>query len=587
MCKAGEVEGAVLDGSRWRIPEEFVAAYAEAHTEPVPDYDAASNDDRRRRPLPIGISDYRKAVTQYYYVDKTLLIRDILDHRAQVSLFTRPRRFGKTLNMDMLRVFFELSEEDSSRYFRDKSIWRCGDEYTSLQGTYPVVYLSFKDVKYSSWDKALSNISSLIITEYDRHRYLLDSGRCSENEKKFFMRILDGEAAEEELADALRLLSHMLRQHHDRHVIVMIDEYDTPIQEGFVAGYYDQVTEFIRNLFSGGLKDNPDLEFGFLTGILRVAKESIFSGMNNLKVYGITDELYSEYFGFTSDRMDEVCEWYDGYRFGSHEIFNPWSVINYIDDGCIARAYWQSTGSSEIIGDIISAVSGDTADDLLSMMQGGSVYAYIDSNVIYPEVAERPSSIFSFLLMTGYLRLKETYHQPDGNDICEVSIPNREISYVYEKEIIERYPVSGMRSTAVDVQRAIFSKDIDRLQKALGDYITEAVSYYDPSGEGFYQGLMLGLCAMLNNRYIVRSNRESGYGRFDIQLEPVVRSLPGFIFELKFADDADADLDGMIGDALRQIEDKKYDTELRSRGVTEIIKVGMAFAGKRIKVARM
>ena len=588
LCQKNQIYGVKREGKRWLIPDTILGG-SEKPMQPA-----------LLRSLPIGISDFKNAVTNYYYIDKTLLIKDFLDRKVQVSLFTRPRRFGKTLNMDMLRVFFEVNENDTSTYFKDKAIWKCGASYQQYQGKYPVIYLSFKDAKYSSWENALSNISGLISMEFDRHRYLLDSTMCSDAEKRYFQKVIDRAASEVELADALKVLSKMLTSHHGAPSIIMIDEYDTPIQEGYLSGYYDQIIEFVRNLFSGGFKDNPNLIFGFLTGILRVAKESIFSGMNNLKVYSITDNLYSEYFGFTKEevkeilayyaaeeKFDEVCSWYDGYLFGNQEIFNPWSVINYIAEECVAKPFWQSTGSNDIIGEIISASAPEIGDNLLKLMKGESITTYVDTSVIYPEIRKKPSSIYSFLLTTGYLRISSIYPQDDGEIMCDVSIPNREISRVYVSEIINRFPQGGIEPTAIGIQQAIFNKDFQKLQKILEDYVIQTVSSFDPSSEGFYQGFMIGICAIFNNRYYVRSNRESGFGRFDIQLEPIFKDLPGFIFELKFDRDGDADLDVMLEEAVKQIEVRRYDVDMRAHGVSEIIKIGIAFAGKRVKILQI
>lgn len=585
LCQKGLIYGVVREGKHWLIPDTISGKYEKKDL------------PAERKSLPIGISDFRNAVTNYYYIDKTLLIRDFLDRKVQVSLFTRPRRFGKTLTMDMLRVFFEINEEDTSRYFRDMAIWKCGDSYRQYQGKYPVIYISFKDVKYSSWDNALANIAGLISMEFDRHRYLLSSELCSDAEKRYFRRIVDRAASEVDLADALKVLSKMLAAHHGMPAIIMIDEYDTPIQEGYLAGYYDPIIEFIRNLFSGGFKDNPNLIFGFLTGILRVAKESIFSGMNNLKVYSITDNLYSEYFGFTEDevhqllssysaedKFDEVCRWYDGYLFGNREIFNPWSVINYIAEECVAKPFWQSTGSNDIIGEIIADASPEIGENLLKLMKGESITTYVDTSVIYPEIRKKPSSVYSFLLTTGYLRISSVYPQTDGEIMCEVSIPNREISRVYVSEIINRFPQGGIEPTAIGIQQAIYKKDFQKLQKLLEDYVVQTVSFYDKGDESFYQGFMIGICAIFNNRYYVRSNRESGFGRFDVQLEPMSKDIPGIIFELKFDRNEDADLDALLREATQQIEEKQYDAEMKARGVREIIKIGIAFAGKRVKL---
>ena len=587
LCKSGEIDGAVMHGRRWMLPEDFQITTA-----------TRQRKQNALLPLPVGISGYIETVTNYYYVDKTLMIKDLIDSLPKVSLFTRPRRFGKTLNMDMLRVFFEKSETDTSVYFKDKTIWKCGDHYRSYQGKYPVIYLSFKDVKYSEWSNALKDIADIIAAEYARHSELADSESCSDFEKNYYRQIVEGSADEVRLARSLAVLSNMLNKHFGTDAVIIIDEYDTPIQQGYSCGYYDEVVGFIRNLFSGAFKDNQSLAFGFLTGILRVAKESIFSGLNNLKVNTVTDERYSSYFGFTrdevrqmlryyqrEDRFDEVCEWYDGYCFGSSDIFNPWSVINYIDDRCTPKAFWQSTGSNEIIGDILSSATPEITENLRRLMQGGSVTTYIDTNVIYPEISRDPSSIYSFLLMAGYLKTVEMTPQADGNYMSEVSVPNKEIAFVYSKEIIAKLDYSGGVSTATEIQQAIFERNTDKIKNSIEKYLIQTISYFDAANEAFYQGLMIGLCAIMNNRYYVSSNRESGLGRFDLQLMPMDKTLPAFIFELKASRNMSDDLDTLASFALEQIKEKKYAEDMRGRGVGEIICVGIAFRGKEISVA--
>ena len=588
LCKSGELRDAVKEGRSWKIPESSLAVLLER-----------SSGRSGLLPLPVGISGYIEAVSKYYYIDKTLMIRDIIDTLPKVSLFTRPRRFGKTLNMDMLRVFFERTEEDTSIYFKDKAIWSCGENYRAYQGRYPVIYLSFKDVKYPEWENAFKDIADNIISEYARHSELEDSARCNSVEKSYYRRIIEGQADEVELARSLAMLSAMLRKHYGTETVILIDEYDTPIQQGYESGYYDKVVGFVRNLFSGAFKDNKNLAFGFLTGILRVAKESIFSGMNNLKVNSIMDERFSEYFGFTKDevarmleyygredRFGEVCEWYDGYCFGSREIFNPWSVINYIDDGCVPRAFWQSTGSNEIIGDIIADASPEIIEKLRLLMQGGSVTAYVDTGVIYPEIRSDPTSVFSFLLVAGYLRNNGTELQSDGNYMCQVSLPNKEIALVYAKEVISRSKPRGAESVAAAIGQAIYENDAEKLRAGIEKYLMQTISFYDAANEAFYQGLMIGLCAIMNDRYTVRSNRESGLGRFDIQLCPYKKLLPGFIIELKVSKDASDDLGKLSGTALSQIGQQKYDEEMRSLGINKVIMIGIAFRGKGIAVAQ-
>lgn len=580
MCKNGELPGAIKEGRKWLIPDETIHM----------------NHFAKNKSLPIGVSDFKLATTGYYYVDKTLMIRDFLDKKPMVSLFTRPRRFGKTLNMDMLRVFFEKTNEDTSVYFKDKQIWQCGDYYTKHQGQYPVIFLTFKDVKSMTWEETFQKIRRLISLEFIRHNELETSSVLTAYEKEQY-HLLAGDSGDEvDCQMGLQLLSLLLHKHYGRECIIIIDEYDTPIQQGHTCNFYPEIVNFMRNFFSGGLKDNPHLAFGFLTGILRVAKESIFSGMNNLKTYSILDDGYSSYFGFTEkevkdmlryygkdDKYNELSEWYDGYRFGNTEIFNPWSVINYISDNCFPKAFWQSTGSNEIIGEIIQAATPEITKDLYKLLCGEKIAAYIDTGVICPEVQNNPYSIYSFLLVAGYLKVANIYPQSDGNFMCDVAIPNKEITFVYEKEVLNR---TNQNSLAISISQAIFSKDTQKLQALLEDFMVKSISSIDGANEGFYHGMMLGLCAILGNRYKIRSNRESGLGRFDIQLMPLTKGMPGFIFEFKHTKDEHTDLSALADSALQQIEAKKYDTELRDNGVNSIISIGIAFRGKSAVVRR-
>lgn len=580
MCKNGELPGAIKEGRKWLIPDETIHM----------------NHFAKNKSLPIGVSDFKLATTGYYYVDKTLMIRDFLDKKPMVSLFTRPRRFGKTLNMDMMRVFFEKTNEDTSVYFKDKQIWQCGNYYTKHQGQYPVIFLTFKDIKSMTWEETFQKIRRLISLEFIRHNELETSSVLTSYEKEQY-HLLAGDTGDEvDCQMGLQLLSLLLHKHYGRECIIIIDEYDTPIQQGHTCNFYPEIVNFMRNFFSGGLKDNPHLAFGFLTGILRVAKESIFSGMNNLKTYSILDDGYSSYFGFTEkevkdmlryygkdDKYNELSEWYDGYRFGNTEIFNPWSVINYISDNCFPKAFWQSTGSNEIIGEIIQTATPEITKDLYKLLCGEKIATYIDTGVIYPEVQNNPYSIYSFLLVSGYLKVANIYPQSDGNFMCDVAIPNKEITFVYEKEVLNR---TNQNSLAISISQAIFSKDTQKLQALLEDFMVKSISSIDGANEGFYHGMMLGLCAILGNRYKIRSNRESGLGRFDIQLMPLTKGMPGFIFEFKHTKDEHTDLSALADSALQQIEAKKYDTELRDNGVSSIIRIGIAFRGKSAVVRR-
>ena len=581
LCTSGEIAGAEKAGRKWRIPESSISAML-------------GKSENQKKPLPVGISDYKDASTEYYYVDKTLLIKDFLDKKPKVSLFTRPRRFGKTLNMDMLRVFFEKTDVDTSRYFRDKAIWSCGNSYTDHQGKYPVIHLSFKDVKCTSWQETYSMIIRLIALEFRRHIELENSEKLNKYEREQFVALADSTADASEYQLSLQILSLLLHKHYGKETIIIIDEYDTPIQQGHTCGFYNEVIEFMRNFFSGGLKDNSHLAYGFLTGILRVAKESIFSGLNNLVVYSILDKPYSQYFGFTKDEVEqmltyygyqekltEVCEWYDGYLFGNTEIFNPWSVINYVSEECFPKAFWQSTGSNDIIGEIISSADDDIIKSLYQLLNGDTFTSYVDTSVIYPKVQSDPYSIYSFLLVAGYLKVSKTYPQNDGNYMCEIAIPNKEIAFVYEKEVLDK---TGRTSFAIEIQQAIFTGNAAKLQKLLEKFMLNSISVFDGTNESFYHGMMLGLCAVLSNQYRIKSNSESGYGRFDISLIPDKHTNPGFIFEFKHAKTNNQDLGALADEALTQIDEKKYDTEMKTLSVANIIKIGIAFRGKKAVV---
>lgn len=594
LCIGGKIPGAIKSGRSWLIPagaEKPVdnriktGAYVRAKSRP------------KHLPLPVGVSDYRLASTEYYYIDKTMMLKDFIDERPMVTLFTRPRRFGKTLNMDMLRTFFEKTNEDTSKYFKDKKIWEQGEYYRSFQGKYPVIFITLKDVKHNSWDNTFANIGSIISSEYCRHSDLSKSPKLDKKQKDFYDKMVSEKFSAVDLERSLLYLSEMLKKHYGEGAVIIIDEYDTPIQSGHTSGFYDDVIAFMRNLLSGCFKDNKSLTFGFLTGILRVAKESIFSGLNNLTINSVLDNKYSEYFGFTAnevkemaayysapDKFDEVCEWYDGYRFGKTDIFNPWSVINYFSNDCEPRAFWLSTGSNDIIGEIIKEADNEIYERLSSLVNGGSFTTYIDTSVIYPQIKNNPSSIYSFLLMAGYLKVVKSSVSISGDFMCEVALPNKEISLVYRKEILQKLENLIPQATAIAVEEAIFSGNGEKLRDIISNFLIQSVSAFDAAGENFYHGFMLGVCALFGNSYVT-SNRESGDGRYDIALSPKVSNLPGIIIELKAEKNCNENkLQELAKTALKQINDKKYDTELKSKGVKTIYKYGVAFSGKHVAV---
>ena len=594
LCIGGKIPGAIKSGRNWLIPagaEKPVdnriktGAYVRAKSRP------------KHLPLPVGVSDYRLASTEYYYIDKTMMLKDFIDERPMVTLFTRPCRFGKTLNMDMLRTFFEKTNEDTSKYFKDKKIWEQGEYYRSFQGKYPVIFITLKDVKHNSWDNTFANIGSIISSEYCRHSDLSKSPKLDKKQKDFYDKMVSEKFSAVDLERSLLYLSEMLKKHYGEGAVIIIDEYDTPIQSGHTNGFYDDVIAFMRNLLSGCFKDNKSLAFGFLTGILRVAKESIFSGLNNLTINSVLDNKYSEYFGFTAnevkemaayysapDKFDEVCEWYDGYRFGKTDIFNPWSVINYFSNDCEPRAFWLSTGSNDIIGEIIKEADNEIYERLSSLVNGGSFTTYIDTSVIYPQIKNNPSSIYSFLLMAGYLKVVKSSVSISGDFMCEVALPNKEISLVYRKEILQKLENLIPQATAIAVEEAIFSGNGEKLRDIISNFLIQSVSAFDAAGENFYHGFMLGVCALFGNSYVT-SNRESGDGRYDIALSPKVSNLPGIIIELKAEKNCNEnELQELAKTALKQINDKKYDTELKSKGVKTIYKYGVAFSGKHVAV---
>lgn len=595
FCNEGKIPGAMKVGKSWAIPDDA--------KKPVDGRVSSGKyvkkrDNEEKKPLPIGISDYVRAQSEYYYVDKTLLIKDFLDRKPLVSLFTRPRRFGKTLNMDMLRVFFEISKESTGKYFEDKAIWKCGEEYRSHQGKYPVIFLTFKDVKFDTWEATIDKIKGLLQEEYGRHQELLSSDKLSAYEKEYFGKILDSSANEVELTSALERLSKMLTSHYGKAPIIIIDEYDTPIQEGYAKDFYEEIIGFMRNFFSGAFKDNKNLSYGFLTGILRIAQESIFSGLNNLTVNSVMDEEYDRYFGFTEDEVGqmldyygvsekeaELKEWYDGYLFGKEEIYNPWSVINYISKGCIPQAYWVNTGKNEVLEDVLKVATDDITERLYSLLQGERVIARIDQNVVYRSLTEDAANIYSLLLVAGYLKTPKKELQGDGSYLCEVSIPNKEIAAVYKNEILSHLLQIGAisRTTVNKIAESLYANDDRKLQGAIAEYMDKAISFYDAGTESFYHGLMLGLIALMDNRYKIKSNRESGDGRYDISMFPKEERNPGIIMELKWKKALSTEeLDRLAEDAFAQIEDMRYDSEMKEEGIKEILKFGIAFTGKKV-----
>lgn len=593
LCNANAIEGAKKEGGLWKIPIDA----------PKPENLRTKKKMHRSQttellPCPVGITSYKEVSSECYYVDKTLLIKDIIDDHNKVTLFTRPRRFGKTLAMDMLKTYFEKVEDDTSVYFSNRDIWSCSDVYKNYQGAYPVIFLSFKDAHQSTWDNMYESLSLSIRNEFKRHISILQSDKATDIDKDFYRRVVNNDVSNVECQASLGMLSHILAETVGSRVVVIIDEYDTPIQQGYSNGYYDEVIAFMRNLFSSVFKDNEDLEFGILTGILRVAKESLFSGLNNLVVNTILDEKYSNYFGFTeydvrrmaeyygkTEKLAEIATWYDGYLFGKTEIYNPWSVICYFNNNCVPKSFWSRTSSNDMILDIISTEGKETRDFLIKLMQGKAIESVVDTDIIYPEVKSSEDTIYSFLLMTGYLKVDEIVDMLDDNPVCKLLLPNREIKAVFKKEILDQISSGLDHSVIRSFQLALKANDEKSLQTMLRQYLYQAASVYDTAKENFYHGMMLGLLAIMSDDYLITSNREAGDGRFDIQLKPFSSMLPGILMEFKASDSIDEDkLSELANDAIRQIKEKKYAEDLKANGISEIQIYGIAFSKKKATV---
>ena len=591
MCREGKIDGAFRKGRNWMIPVSSFKRYLEESgrtgTNETEEHDSV-------KPLAIGNTSYAEVSSECYYVDKTLLIRDLIDDRSTVTLFTRPRRFGKTLALNMIKTYFEKTDEDTSRYFRDRKIWQCGEKYRSYQGKYPVIMLTFKDVKYDSWEDTRESLRLVIADEFKRHTEL--SGEYAENAAEYAERLENGTLSDVELSRTLMNLTKLLAEYHDSKTVILIDEYDTPIQQGYTRGFSGEVISFMRNFLSGGLKDNPYLAFGVLTGITRVSKENLFSGLNNPVVNTVLEKKYSTYFGFTeqevqdmaayyheTDKTDEIRFWYDGYLFGDTRIYNPWSVANYFAGGCAAKPYWANTSENEIIREILSGLTPEIAEELEKVMQNEAVHASLDMEVVYPQISDGNDTVFSFLMMAGYLTPIGMPEETEIGTIALLRLPNAEVRRIFNTEILSWIRNGQASGVIPEIEKAVYSSDGKRLEEALRKYMISSISYYDGAAEGFYHGMMLGLIASLSSRYYIRSNRESGDGRFDIQMEPKTGNLPGILMEFKASSEKEK-LSELAENALKQITEKEYYRELEHRGVRNIVMYGISFSGKDVFV---
>jgi len=566
-----------------------------------------------KKKINIGNSDFIEIIrSNYYYVDKTMMIKELIDSGSKALLFTRPRRFGKSLNMSMLKAFFEKNP-DTTDLFQDLNIWQCGERYRTEQGKYPVIYLSFMDFSSSDWKSAMDYFKVCISTLYDYFSKSLNLDEFAEGESAYYKAVQLEQANIEQLKVSLKRLTYFITQKCGIKPILLIDEYDKPVQKAQSSGYYNEMIDFMKGFYTGGLKDNMNLTKGILTGVLRIAKESIFTGMNNFDVYSVFSDQYSAYFGFIEEEvqemaaiygtlqdMAEIKSWYNGYSYGTDEIYNPWSVLQYYAKGRVAEAYWLSTSGNDIIHIMLQNMPVSMMKDLTDLVQGKHVDATIPLELAYPDIgkAKPGNNLYAMLLMTGYLKKinekKLGGDERTGQNLkyrCKLMIPNREIMEVYQAEILEYFELYCKPEVSDAIQRAIRMNDVETLQEELSVFLMESTSNFDSAYEVFYHGLIMGSVAMMREGYYVASNLESGEGRFDIQLEPKRNTLPGIVIELKslkekYKDSVtrDSHLEKEAERALDQIMKNEYTANLKMRGVKDIFLYGMAFNGKHVKV---
>ncbi|MCD8268021.1 MAG: ATP-binding protein [Parabacteroides sp.] len=550
-----------------------------------------------RKKLPIGISDYKKLIEEdYYYVDKTDFIRQIIEEGSLITLLPRPRRFGKTLNLSTLRYFFEKTEGNIYRpLFNGKCIegWKDFDKY---QGKYPVILITLKDCKGDTFEESVYQIEMQMQQEFQRHRYLLDD-QLSEANRMCFDQILRLQAEDVMIQNSLRILSEMLTDHWGMPPLVLLDEYDTPIHVAFDKGYYDRMIGFMRNFMSLVFKDNTDIFRGVITGILRVSKESIFSGLNNIDVDTILEQSMCTAFGFTqeeTDRMlddysmgdlkDEVKQWYDGYLFGGETIYNPWSVLSFISKGGVLSPYWVNTGSDVLLRHLLAEGPSQIRKGVESLIQGESIRSVINDKLAFPDLLAETTNIWSFMLFSGYLKASEPEKNSDDLTEYTLQIPNREVRTVFFTIIrswINNGPVKNDRLELM--LQALRAGDIEYFEELLNDFVVNTFSYYDTNGrdpEKVYQAFLLGLLAGMSD-YETSSNRESGFGRYDILLRPKGGKGQAVIMELKRLRPKET-VEKALDSALQQIEDKHYDAILRKDGFTDILKMAITFDGKQV-----
>lgn len=549
--------------------------------------------------LPIGTSDFKDLIDEnYYYVDKTLLIEELKRTNGKVLLLTRPRRFGKTLNLSMLRYFFEKSEQSHAYLFENTAIWS-KEKYRALQGTLPVIFLSFKDCKKKTWEDAYTHIITMLASEYERHSAQL-MPKLSRYHKQKYQAIMELKASKVEYENSIFFLSVLLKKQYKKKVVILIDEYDTPIHAAYNSAYYDEAVDFIRSLFAAGLKDNYNLGRAVLTGILRAAKEGIFSGLNNLRVCTFIERKFSDKFGFTSFEVDallhnqrqrtkvqEIKEWYNGYRCGKTLLYNPWSLLECVDRKGELRPYWANTSDNALIKKIILAADEETRYDMEELLANKSIVKKIDEGLVFPAIENDENAIWTLLLFAGYLTF-ENHWLKDGTDYCSLKLPNEEVRLLFKGMIKSLFEEVIKPLTLNRLLQALTTGDSETLSLILNDYILTSMSCFDipeSEAEKSYHLFILGLLVTLKDVYEVKSNRESGHGHYDILLSPHDAKKPAIIIEFKkVARALKETLASASQKALMQIENKHYAQEPKARGFKKILAYGIGFEGKKLAI---
>ena len=547
----------------------------------------------------IGTSDFKKMrVNDYYYIDKTIYIKDILDNKSEIILITRPRRFGKTLNMSMLKYYFDCTQKDSKNLFQGLKIMKQEERYTSKLGYYPVIYITLKDVQDRNYENMLLNLKTAVLEMYQEHRYLLDSDKIYPEEKEKIKEILFGRENEVDLKNSVKDLSKYLNRYYERPVILLVDEYDVPLQNAYVEGYYEEAIKFFKTFYGVTFKDNSYLEKTVITGVSRVAKESIFSGANNFKVFTILDDEFSSDFGITAEEMEKVIEdfeiqeekeevkrWYDGYTIGNTEgIYNPWSILNYLTDRKLIP-YWVNTSSNDLIK-LILKDSMTVKEKIERLLKDEAIEVTIDQETVILGIEKNEDNIWGLLVGTGYLKIVETVDITEGR--YQVKIPNFEIKALFQSIVRDWFRDKVIGNDLNSILKDLVTLNLKEFEKKFEILVRQMFSYMDVgenTAENFYHAFVLGMLVGLKDSYYVNSNRESGMGRYDIMLEPKDKNANSFVMEFKVLEDKEEKtIEDTIASAKKQIEEKRYEENLRERGFKNITKMVFAFKGKEVKI---